>query len=145
MQQHLNSLSCAKSIFNTAALRWVQCTERSCVKMWMSSSRLSCLSSFVFNTSAMSYSLLKRQFKGWNEWTITPYIEYCLTGSWCNTFSVIGMGGCAISLCPTLGSWQIFTPTSPCAFYCKCCFAWLFWDNKGNFSSSTVMMTGNMK
>lgn len=75
MQQRLNSLSCDKSIFNTAALRWVQCKEGSYVTMWMSSSRLSCLSSFVFNTSAMSYSLLERRFKGWNEWTMTRFIE----------------------------------------------------------------------
>lgn len=147
MQQRLNSLSCAKSLFNTAALRRVQWKEGSYVTMWMSSSRLGCLSSFVFNTSATSYSLLERRFKGWNEWTMTPFTENCLTGSWCNTFcfSVLELRGDGLFLCVILGSWQILTPTSPCAFYCKCCFAWLFWNNRGNFSSSTIMMTGNVK
>lgn len=150
MQQRLNSLSCAQSIFNTAALRWVRCKEGSYVMMWMSSSPLGCLSSFLFNTSATSYGLLdlqevQREGGMSGQWHHSLEIVWQEAGAILFCFSVIEVRGYGIFLCAILGPWQIFTPTSPCAFYCKCCFAWLFWNNRGDFPSSTIMMAGNIK
>lgn len=114
MRRRLNSLSCAKSISITAALRPVQCKEGSYVTMWMSSSRLGsavCLRLFSIQVPRRTVLL-----RGWTEWTMTPFtgklsdrklVQYVLflchwnKRLWYFVF---------FFLFAIVGSWQIFTP-----------------------------------
>lgn len=82
MQQHLNSLNwdlCWEFAVSLTlqpsegfkAMSWCECHPHCSATLFL----------FVFNTSAMSYSLLQQWFKGWNDRLLTLVIELGLTES----------------------------------------------------------------